>query len=233
MSASQPTTSNPTRFRPHLVEYLQTRHSGARTWPGGLSGGGNAPTIRHVTSTYRPDQPHIPPSRDEANFDAVVVATDGSCLGNPGPGGWAWYVADDCWAAGGQAATTNNQMEILAVAEALRAIPAHMAVIVEADSQYVISGLTDWIHGWRARGWRTAAGKPVANRQLWEEVAKLMEGRDVTFRHVRGHRGHELNEAADSRARAAATAIQEGNPINHGPGWTHGGEVEPEPGHLF
>lgn len=148
----------------------------------------------------------------------IPVATDGSCLGNPGPGGWAWAVSEDEWGAGGNSHTTNNLMELRALYEALRAFPPQTPLLILADSQYVIRIFTEWIDGWRSRGWRTGDKKPVSNRPNIELVAGLLAGRDVEWEHVKGHAGHDLNELVDLRARAAATAIREGRPVDAGPG---------------
>lgn len=167
-------------------------------------------------SAVRPDRAAV------ASTDGwLAVATDGSALGNPGPGGWAWAVDDDSWAAGGVPHTTNNIMELTAIREALAAT-AHLGVPVEiqADSSYCIDALTKWIHGWRRRNWRTASGSPVANRDLIEEIGGLLEGRQVRFVWVRGHAGHAANEHADARARAAAGAAKSGRHAPAGPGLT-------------
>lgn len=149
----------------------------------------------------------------------ITVAADGSCLGNPGPAGWAWYINDTAWQAGGFPSATNNVGELTAVLEFLRAT-AHLEedVHILCDSQYVINSLTQWMPGWRRRGWRKADGKPVANAELMAALHTALEGRDVRFTWVRGHAGHPLNEAADVRARAAATAMQKGVPVDTGPG---------------
>jgi ribonuclease HI len=150
----------------------------------------------------------------------VVAATDGSCLRNPGPGGWCWYVSEDCWAAGAERETTNNRMELLAVASLLESLPPGRPVHILADSVYVIDALTKWRHGWKKKGWRTSSGQPVKNRDLMERLDVLMTTHAPTFEWVRGHVGHAANEAADERARAAATAVQSGYDWNEGPGLT-------------
>jgi ribonuclease HI len=148
----------------------------------------------------------------------LVAATDGSCLRNPGPGGWCWYVNDDCWGAGGEPDTTNNRMELLAVAALLESLPAGRPVHIMADSSYVIDALTKWRHGWKKRGWKTASGEPVKNRDLMERLDALVIERMPTFEWVRGHDGHAANEAADERARAAAEAAKSGVACIGGPG---------------
>ncbi len=150
----------------------------------------------------------------------ITAAADGSALGNPGPAGWAWYIDDSQWRAGGWPRATNNQGELMAVIDLLHAT-AHRAdetLIVVCDSQYVINSVTQWMPGWKRRGWRKADGKPVLNRELLESLDLAMQGRQVKFEWVKGHAGHPLNEAADDRARAAATAYQRGQQPPHGPG---------------
>ena len=150
----------------------------------------------------------------------ITAAADGSALGNPGPAGWAWYIDDSQWRAGGWPRATNNQGELMAVIDLLHAT-AHRAdetLIVVCDSQYVINSVTQWMPGWKRRGWRKADGKPVLNRELLESLDLAMQGRQVKFEWVKGHAGHPLNEAADDRARAAATAYQRGQQPHHGPG---------------
>jgi len=150
----------------------------------------------------------------------ITAAADGSALGNPGPAGWAWYVDDDRWAAGGWPRATNNQGELTAVLELLRATegsdePLH----VLCDSQYAIKACTEWMAGWKRKGWRKADGKPVLNVEIIQLLDAALAGRRVTFEWVRGHVGHEMNEAADVRARAAATAFQRREAVPEGPGW--------------
>lgn len=154
----------------------------------------------------------------------IIAAADGSALGNPGPAGWAWYVDEDCWAAGGWPESTNNRGELTAVLELLRATAGTGEdLLIQADSQYVINSLTKWRHGWKRRGWRKADGKPVLNDDLMKELDAALAGRTVRFEWVRGHVGHPMNEAADSRARAAATAYQQGAAVPAGPGWPGAG----------
>jgi ribonuclease HI len=151
----------------------------------------------------------------------ITAAADGSALGNPGPAGWAWYVNDDCWRAGGWPHGTNNQGELMAVLDLFRAtahVPAEDLLIL-CDSQYVINAVTKWMPGWKRKGWRKADGKPVLNVDLLKDIDQALVGRKYTFEWVRGHAGHELNEAADDRARAAATAYQQGVAVRQGPGF--------------
>jgi ribonuclease HI len=154
----------------------------------------------------------------------ITAAADGSALGNPGPAGWAWYVNDDCWRAGGWPHGTNNQGELMAVLDLFRAT-AHVPdedLHILCDSQYVINSVTKWMPGWKRKGWRKADGKPVLNVELLKEIDQALVGRKYTFEWVRGHAGHDLNEAADDRARAAATAYQQGIAVRSGPGFTGG-----------
>lgn len=150
----------------------------------------------------------------------LTAAADGSALGNPGPAGWAWVVDDERWRAGGWPRATNNQGELMAVLDLLEATAdrAGEPLRVLCDSQYVINSVTQWMPGWKRRGWRKADGKPVLNRELLERIDAALAGRDVRFEWVRGHAGHPLNEAADDRARAAATAYQAGREPDRGPG---------------
>ncbi|SPT52847.1 Ribonuclease HI [Actinomyces bovis] len=160
----------------------------------------------------------------------IIAAADGSALGNPGPAGWAWYVDENCWAAGGWPESTNNRGELTAVLELLQAT-AHTGedLLIQADSQYVINSLTKWRHGWKKRGWRKADGKPVLNDDLMKQLDAALAGRVVHFEWVRGHVGHPMNEAADTRARGAATAYQRGLAVPSGPGWTRGGGGSTDP----
>jgi ribonuclease HI len=140
----------------------------------------------------------------------LVVYTDGSCLGNPGPGGWAWAVPDGPSASGGEPRTTNQRMEITAVLRALDALwreDAALSTRVVSDSNYVVRCFQDrWWEGWLRRGWRNSAGKPVANRDLWEPLFALVldPGREITFSWVKGHSGDPWNDFVDELAVAAA-----------------------------
>ena len=151
----------------------------------------------------------------------IIAAADGSALGNPGPAGWSWYIDDDTWAAGGWKKSTNNRGELMAVAELLAAT-AHRAdeeLRILCDSQYVINSVTKWMPGWKKNGWKKRDGKPVINVDILSVIDRLMQGRNVRFEWIKGHAGHEMNEAADERARAAATSFQAGEPANEGPGF--------------
>ena len=154
----------------------------------------------------------------------ITAAADGSALGNPGPAGWAWYVDDDRWAAGGWKHATNNQGELRAVLELFRAT-AHLddELLVLCDSQYVINCITKWMQGWKRKGWRKADGKPVLNVELLKELDEELAGRRYRFEWVKGHVGHPMNEAADIRARTVAEAFRSGGPVPTGPGWVDDG----------
>ncbi|WP_309073659.1 ribonuclease HI family protein [Paenarthrobacter sp.] len=151
----------------------------------------------------------------------IIAAADGSALGNPGPAGWAWYVDDSCWRAGGWPHGTNNQGELMAVLDLFRST-AHVPqeeLLILCDSQYVINCITKWMPGWKRKGWRKADGKPVLNVDLLKDIDQAIVGRKYTFEWVKGHAGHDLNEAADERARAVATAYQQGVAHRAGPGF--------------
>ncbi|BDZ47308.1 ribonuclease H family protein [Naasia aerilata] len=150
----------------------------------------------------------------------ITAAADGSALGNPGPAGWAWYIDDDRWAAGGWKHGTNNMGELKAVLELFRATE-HTGedLLVLCDSQYVINSVTKWMPGWKRKGWRKGDGKPVMNLDLLQELDEAIAGRTYRFEWVKGHVGHVLNEAADVRARGAAEAYQRGLEVPTGPGF--------------
>ncbi|MFJ2544779.1 ribonuclease H [Microbacterium sp. NPDC087589] len=151
----------------------------------------------------------------------ITAAADGSALGNPGPNGWAWYIDDDNWAAGGSPHGTNNQGELRAVLELLLATSGiSEKLMIECDSRYVIDSVTKWMPGWKRKGWRKSDGGPVLNRDLLEGIDEAIRGRDVEFSWVKGHAGHPLNEAADERANAAAKAYQAKQEPRRGPGFT-------------
>ena len=133
----------------------------------------------------------------------VEVFTDGACRGNPGPGGWGAILRHqqrEKELYGGEPATTNNRMELTAAIRALEALTERCRVEITTDSVYVKDGITKWLEGWRARGWRTAKNKPVKNQDLWMRLAELVEGHDVHWHWVKGHAGHPENERADALA---------------------------------
>lgn len=140
----------------------------------------------------------------------LFAYTDGACSGNPGPGGWgAVLIAREgettlktrelC---GGEPDTTNNRMELLAAINALKALEKPSTITVITDSVYVKDGITKWIHGWKSRGWKTAAKKPVKNEELWKDLDAATQRHAVTWKWIKGHAGHEENEKADELARA-------------------------------
>ena len=143
----------------------------------------------------------------------VVIYTDGACSGNPGPGGWgAILISGDhqreiCV---GETATTNNRMELTAAIRALEALKRPCRVELHTDSQYVRQGVTEWLAGWKARGWRTAAKAPVKNEDLWRELDAARTRHEVSGRWVKGHAGHPMNERADELARKGLTEHRAG-----------------------
>ena len=154
----------------------------------------------------------------------IIAAADGSALGNPGPAGWAWYVDDDCWHAGGWPESTNNRGELMAVLDLLDSTAdVDEDLKVFCDSKYVINALTKWMPGWKRKGWKKADGKEVLNKDLLERLDSALSGRDIEFEWVKGHNNHAMNEAADVRARAAATAYQKGTKVPAGPGYVPAG----------
>ncbi len=138
------------------------------------------------------------------NSGVVDIYTDGACSGNPGPGGWGAILRHnekEKELFGYDPATTNNRMEMTAVIEALRSLKRPTPVRVHTDSQYVQKGMTEWIHGWKRRGWKTAGKDPVKNEDLWRTLDTLAAGHQVEWLWVRGHAGHPENERADELAR--------------------------------
>ncbi|QHE93269.1 ribonuclease HI [Pandoraea fibrosis] len=143
----------------------------------------------------------------------VEIYTDGACKGNPGPGGWgALLVAGKHRKEmfGGEANTTNNRMELLAVIRALEALNKPCHVVLHTDSQYVQKGISEWIHGWKARGWKTAAKEPVKNADLWQTLDAVSQKHEIDWRWVKGHAGHEGNEAADQLANRGVESLRRG-----------------------
>ena len=134
------------------------------------------------------------------NDEAVDIWTDGACKGNPGPGGWGVLLklgAIEKTLHGGEPLTTNNRMELLAVIEALGALKRPCKVLLHVDSQYVMKGMTEWIHSWKQRGWRTADKKPVKNADLWQRMDEEVAKHTITWKWVKGHAGDPGNERAD------------------------------------
>lgn len=141
----------------------------------------------------------------EPDLPLVELYTDGACSGNPGPGGWGYVLrhpasGTERVASGAEAGTTNNRMELTAVIEGLGAIKRPSVVELTSDSQYVLKGLKEWLAGWKARGWKTAAKKPVKNDDLWRRLDELAGRHEVRFHWIRGHAGHPENERADRLA---------------------------------
>ena len=149
----------------------------------------------------------------------ALIFTDGACIGNPGPGGYAAVIQigdAEQVLVGQEESTTNNRMKMTAAIMALSALPAGLGAVVHSDSEYVVKGVTEWLPGWKQRGWRTAAKKPVLNQDLWERLEALAAARKVTWTWVRGHAGHELNERVDGLANAEAQKAAAAN------GWVPG-----------
>ncbi|WP_062948756.1 ribonuclease HI family protein [Brachybacterium sp. sponge] len=158
----------------------------------------------------------------------ITAAADGSALGNPGPAGWAWYIDEDTWRAGGWPHGTNNMGELKAVLDLLEAtaVDADQHLHILCDSQYVINSITKWMPGWKRKGWRKKDGKPVMNVELLKDIDRALAGRSVEFEWVKGHAGHAMNEAADRRANAAATAFSKKQDPQVGPGYRGSGAAQ-------
>lgn len=140
----------------------------------------------------------------------VVIYTDGACKGNPGPGGWGVVLrsADkEKHLHGGELMTTNNRMEMTAVIEALKALKMACHVSLYTDSKYVMQGVTEWMGGWKARGWKTAGKDPVKNVDLWQEIDELLGKHQIDWHWVKGHAGHPGNELADTLANKGVEEI--------------------------
>jgi len=145
--------------------------------------------------------------------NTVEIYTDGACKGNPGPGGWGVLLRSGTHQKelfGGAPETTNNRMELTAVIRALQALKRRSRVSIHTDSQYVQKGVTEWLAGWKARGWRTAARQPVRNLDLWQELEPLLSQHDLSWHWVRGHSGHPENERADQLANLGVESIAPG-----------------------
>jgi ribonuclease HI len=141
----------------------------------------------------------------------IVIYTDGACSRNPGPGGWAAILTDGHHSReifGGEPHTTNNRMELMAAIEALERLKQPSHVELHTDSEYVMKGITQWIHGWKRKGWRTAAGQPVKNADLWRRLDEARQRHKIDWQWVRGHAGHSENERADELAREAMKPFQ-------------------------
>lgn len=143
---------------------------------------------------------------------AVEIFTDGACSGNPGPGGWGVllrYGGTEKELCGGEAATTNNRMELLAAIRAIETLKRPATVRLHTDSTYLRDGITRWIEGWKANGWKTAAKKPVKNVDLWQRLDAAAAPHDIEWRWVKGHAGHPDNERADALARKGLALARE------------------------
>ena len=140
--------------------------------------------------------------------EKVQIFTDGACKGNPGPGGWGAILRfqdNEKEINGYKPLTTNNIMELMAVIESLKAISKPFEIVITTDSKYVKNGITSWIHNWKKNGWKTAAKKPVKNKELWIELDHLIQKHNVSWKWVKGHSGHIENERADELANEAIT----------------------------
>ena len=148
-----------------------------------------------------------------AKSDTTVAYTDGACKGNPGAGGWGAHLifsdgrTQDLY--GGDSQTTNNRMELMGAIQALKYSPHEQNLEIWTDSSYVKKGITEWIEGWKKRGWKTASKKPVANQDLWQQLDELCQPRDVDWHWVKGHAGHAGNEKADELANLGVTSSSE------------------------
>jgi ribonuclease HI len=145
----------------------------------------------------------------------IEIYTDGACKGNPGKGGWGAllvYGDHEKELFGGEAETTNNRMELMAVIRALESLKRPCKIRLHTDSQYVQKGISEWIAGWKRRGWRTADNKPVKNKDLWQELDALAAKHEIEWLWVKGHAGHDGNERADGLAnQGAALALAQGS----------------------
>jgi ribonuclease HI len=142
----------------------------------------------------------------------VKLFTDGSCLGNPGPGGWAAllrYKTTEKMFSGAQLETTNNQMELMAVIQGLKALTKPCDIELFTDSKYVLDGYTKWMEGWKSRNWKKSDKKPVLNKELWMELDAKAETHKIQWHWVKGHSGHDENERVDQLARLEAEKIKD------------------------
>ncbi len=140
---------------------------------------------------------------DARTLETVEIFTDGACIGNPGPGGWGVLLrwrGRERELAGGEAATTNNRMELMAAIQGLEALKRPSRVLLTTDSTYVRDGITKWINGWKKNGWKTAAKQPVKNVDLWQRLDAAIIGHDIDWHWVKGHAGHVENERVDQLA---------------------------------
>ncbi len=143
----------------------------------------------------------------------IEIHTDGACLGNPGPGGWAALLrfnGTDRELAGGAAQTTNNRMELMGAIAALEALKEPCVVVLHSDSKYVLQGISEWLPGWKRKGWKTAGGSAVKNQDLWERLDAAAAPHRMQWQWVKGHAGHPDNERVDALARAEAERFRGG-----------------------
>ncbi|WP_334131143.1 ribonuclease HI [Silanimonas lenta] len=144
---------------------------------------------------------------------SIEIHTDGACLGNPGPGGWAallrWNGSEKLLS-GGEPLTTNNRMELLAAIAGLEALKAPCEVALHSDSKYVLQGISEWLPGWKRKGWKTAGGGAVKNQDLWQRLDAAAAPHRVHWHWVKGHAGHPDNERVDAAARAVAERFRRG-----------------------
>ena len=141
----------------------------------------------------------------------ATLHTDGACLGNPGPGGWAAILQwgeHESVLKGGLANSTNNQMELMAVIMGLEALKRPVSITVVSDSKYVLNGIQNWLEGWKRNGWKNAKKQPVANQELWQRLDAATQPHRIDWQWIKGHAGHPLNERCDDLARAEAQAFQ-------------------------
>ncbi|MBQ8294214.1 MAG: ribonuclease HI [Alphaproteobacteria bacterium] len=144
-------------------------------------------------------------------YKMLKIWTDGSCLGNPGPGGWGFVATDGkniAERSGAEQDTTNNRMELMAVYRALTAAKNHKSVEIHTDSQYVKNGMTTWLKNWKKNNWRTADKKPVKNQDLWMALDTVAASKEIHWVWVKGHAGNEMNERVDTLARTAAENLK-------------------------
>ncbi len=140
----------------------------------------------------------------------IYIYTDGACRGNPGPGGWGAILECDGYKKeinGASQLTTNNIMELTAVIKALELVKNSSSIVITTDSTYVKNGITEWIHNWKVKGWKTANKKPVKNKDLWQLLDKLSQKHNIDWKWVRGHTGHPGNEKADQLANEAIDVL--------------------------
>ncbi|WP_397571927.1 ribonuclease HI [Silanimonas sp.] len=144
---------------------------------------------------------------------SIEIHTDGACLGNPGPGGWAALLrfnGTERELVGGEAQTTNNRMELMGAIAALEALKEPCAVVLHSDSKYVLQGISEWMPGWKRKGWKTAGGGAVKNQDLWQRLDAAAAQHRMTWQWVKGHAGHADNERVDVLARTQAERYRNG-----------------------